>query len=110
MLVFVVLKRAMSRKSWGTIVRVAAASTSGLTCTICAPRWCASARAVSIRGALEAALTPRMNSASADSQSFRSTVPLPVPSEAWRARPLASWHMLEQSGRLFVPSSRAISW
>ena len=29
---------AMSRKSCGTIVRVAAASTSGLTCTTFAPR------------------------------------------------------------------------
>ncbi len=65
---------------------------------------------MSIRGALEAALTPRMNSASALSQSLRSTVPFPVPSEAVSARPLASWHMLEQSGRLLVPSSRAISW
>ncbi|GGV13988.1 hypothetical protein GCM10010275_64090 [Streptomyces litmocidini] len=61
-------------------------------------------------GALEAALTPMTNSASAVSQSARSTVPLPVPSEACRALPLASWHMGEQSGRLFVPSSRAISW
>ncbi|MDF9802116.1 hypothetical protein M2436_000663 [Streptomyces sp. HB372] len=63
-----------------------------------------------MRGAFDAALTPRMNRASADSQSLRSTVPFPVPREAWRARPLASWHMLEQSGRLFVPSSRAINW
>lgn len=109
MLVFVVLNSAMSVKSCGTMVRVAAASTSGLTCTICAPRRSASARAVSIRGAFDAALTPRMNRASADSQSLRSTVPFPVPRDAWRARPLASWHMLEQSGSLVVPSSRAIS-
>ncbi len=37
-LVFVDLNRAMSAKSWGTMVRVAAASTSGLMWTICAPR------------------------------------------------------------------------
>ena len=29
---------------------------------------------------------------------------------AVRARPLASWHMFEQSGRLFVPNSRTHSW
>ncbi len=89
-LVRVGLNRAMSTKSCGTMVRVPAASTRGLTCTIRAPRRWASASAVSIRGALEAAFTPRMNSASADSQSLRSTVPLPVPREAVRARPLAS--------------------
>lgn len=92
------------------MVRVAAASISGLTCTIRAPRRCAAASGVSILGALEAALTPKRKSASAASQSFRSTVPLPVPSDAVSARPLASWHMLEQSGRLLVPSSRAMSW
>ena len=44
------------------------------------------------------------------SQSRRSTVPFPVPSAAVSARPLASWHMFEQSGRLFVPNSRTQSW
>ena len=38
------------------------------------------------------------------------TVPLPVPIAAVSARPLASWHMFEQSGRLFVPNSRTQSW
>ncbi len=90
MLVAVARISAMFANSCGTIVRVAAASTSGLTCTTCAPRRCASASAVSIRGAFDAAFTPRMNSASAASQSFRSTVPLPVPSEAVSARPDAS--------------------
>ena len=101
---------AIARKSCGTIVRVAAASTSGLTCTSCAPRRQASASEVSIRGAFEAALTPMTKIASASSQSCRSTVPLPVPSDAVSARPLASWHMFEQSGRLFVPNSRTQSW
>jgi hypothetical protein len=35
---------------------------------------------------------------------------MPVPSAACRARPLASWHMFEQSGRLLVPNSRTHSW
>ena len=66
-----------------------------------------SARAVSIRGVLVAALTPITKIASAFCQSTRSTVPLPVPRAAVNARPLASWHMLEQSGKLLVPNSRA---
>lgn len=54
-------KVAMSLKSCGMMARVAAASTSGLTCTTWAPRWHASVRAVSIRGALEAAFTRQSN-------------------------------------------------
>ena len=37
-------------------------------------------------------------------------MPLPTPSVSVRATPLDSWHMFEQSGRLFVPSLRAKSW
>jgi hypothetical protein len=48
--------------------------------------------------------------ASAASQSCRSTAPLPLPIAAVSPRPLASWHMFEQSGRLFVPNSRTQSW
>ena len=78
--------------------------------TIFALRRCASARAVIIRGAFDPALTPMMNNrASAFSQSIMSTVPLPVPIEACRARPEASWHIFEQSGRLLVPNSRTHS-
>ena len=36
-------------------------------------------------------------------------MPFLVPIEARSARPLASWHMFEQSGRLLVPNSRAKS-
>ena len=38
------------------------------------------------------------------------TVPLPMPSVSVRADPDDSWHMFEQSGRLFVPSPRTSSW
>ena len=38
------------------------------------------------------------------------TVPLPTPIVWVSATPLDSWHMFEQSGRLFVPSRRASSW
>ena len=79
-------------------------------CTIFVPRSLTpSAKAVNIRGVFEAALTPMMKIASALCQSTKSTVPFPVPSAAVSARPLASWHILEQSGRLFVPNSRAKS-
>jgi hypothetical protein len=107
---FVERKVAMSANSCGTIVRRDAASISGLMCTSAAPRRSASASQVSIRGALVAALSPISQIASAASQSSRSTVPLPVPSAAVSARPLASWHMFEQSGRLLVPNSRTQSW
>jgi hypothetical protein len=100
---------AMSANSCGTIVRRDAASMSGLMCTSAAPRRSASASQVSIRGAFVAALSPISQIASACSQSRRSTVPLPVPSAAVMATPLASWHMFEQSGRLLVPNSRTHS-
>lgn len=96
--------------SCGTIVPLVAPSMSGLMCTTFAPRRWASARAVIMRGALDPAFTPMISSSSASSQSCRSAVPLPVPREAVSARPEASWHMLEQSGRLLVPNSRAHSW
>ncbi len=108
--ILVVWNVAMSTNSCGTIVRLDAASISGLICTSAAPRRSASASQVSIRGAFVAALSPITQIASAASQSCRSTVPLPVPSAAVSARPLASWHMFEQSGRLFVPNSRTHSW
>ena len=38
------------------------------------------------------------------------TVPLPMPIVSPRADPLDSWHMFEQSGRLFVPNPRTSSW
>jgi hypothetical protein len=57
-----------------------------------------------------AALSAINQIVSAASQSYRSTVPLPLPIAAVIARPLASWHMFEQSGRLFVPNSRTQSW
>jgi hypothetical protein len=38
------------------------------------------------------------------------TVPLPMPMVSVSAAPEDSWHMLEQSGRLLVPSPRTSSW
>ena len=108
--VVVAWKVAMSANSCGTIVRRDAASISGLMWTSSAPRRSASASQVSMRGAFEAALSPISQIASACSQSLRSTVPFPVPIAAVNARPLASWHMFEQSGRLLVPNSRTHSW
>ena len=105
----VVWKVPMSTNSCGTIVRRDAASISGLMWTNAAPRRSASASQVSMRGAFVAALSPISQIASACSQSLRSVVPLPVPMAAVSARPLASWHMLEQSGMLFVPNSRTHS-
>jgi hypothetical protein len=38
------------------------------------------------------------------------TVPLPMPIDCGRPTLVDSWHMLEQSGKLLVPYSRANSW
>ena len=42
--------------------------------------------------------------------SRRLTLPLPMPIASARATLVDSWHMLEQSGRLFVPNARTNSW
>jgi hypothetical protein len=47
---------------------------------------------------------PITKTASAWSKSSSVTVPLPMPTVCVRASPLDSWHMFEQSGRLFVPN------
>ena len=49
---------------------------------------------------------PMTKIASAFSKSSRLTVPLPTPITFSKAQPLDSWHMLEQSGKLFVPNCR----
>jgi formate-dependent phosphoribosylglycinamide formyltransferase (GAR transformylase) len=75
------------------------------------PRRFAASRVVSIRGWLVPGFCPTMKMASASSKSSRVTQPLPMPIVwALRAVPLDSWHMFEQSGRLFVPNARAKSW
>jgi hypothetical protein len=38
------------------------------------------------------------------------TVPLPTPTVRLSAAPEDSWHMFEQSGRLFVPNARTNAW
>jgi len=43
-------------------------------------------------------------------KSARLTEPLPTPIVSVNAAPDDSWHMLEQSGRLFVPKLRTSSW
>ena len=47
---------------------------------------------------------------SACSKSSIPTVPLPMPIVSDSATPLDSWHMFEQSGKLFVPNIRPTSW
>ena len=65
---------------------------------------------MSIRGWLVPGFWPMMSSSSASWMSSSDTVPLPTPMVSVRATPLDSWHMFEQSGRLFVPNSRTNSW
>ncbi len=50
----------------------------------------------------------KIESACSKSSSF--TVPLPIPMLSLSPVPLDSWHMFEQSGKLFVPNCRTKSW
>ena len=50
-----------------------------------------------------------MISSACSAISARVTVPLPIPIVSVSAAPLDSWHMFEQSGRLFVPRRLASS-
>ncbi len=52
-------------------------------------------------------LWPKKNSPSVCSKSFRVTVATGTPMLSGSATEVLSWHMLELSGRLLVPYSRA---
>ena len=65
---------------------------------------------VSMRGALVPGCWPTTMIRSACSMSSMLTVALPMPIVCVSARVVDSWHMFEQSGRLFVPSERTSSW
>ena len=71
-----------------------------------APRREASRRVVIMRGWLVPGLWPMQKIASLWSKSSSVTVPLPTPIDSGRPTLVASWHMFEQSGKLFVPNSR----
>ena len=65
--------------------------------------------AVSIRGAFVPGFCPIIMITSASSKSSSFTEPLPIPKDSPSATPLLSWHMLLQSGKLFVPYARTKS-
>ncbi len=73
------------------------------------PRSDASRSVLSMRGWFVPGLWPMQKMASQCSKSSRRTVPLPEPIDCGRPTLVASWHMLEQSGKLFVPYSRTNS-
>ena len=75
-----------------------------------APLRLARSSAVSIRGWLVPGFCPTITSSDARWMSSSVTVPLPTPIVLDSATPEDSWHMLEQSGRLFVPYARANNW
>ena len=66
--------------------------------------------AESIRGWLVPGFWPATKISSEWWMSSSDTVPLPMPMVGFGRVPEDSWHMLEQSGRLLVPSARANSW
>ena len=63
-----------------------------------------------MRGWFVPGFWPATISRSASWMSSIETVPLPIPSVSVSAEPDDSWHMFEQSGRLFVPRPRTSSW
>ena len=73
------------------------------------PRLFAACKEVSIRGWHVPGFWPTTKMASANWKSSSVTVPLPTPMVSVSARPDDSWHMFEQSGRLFVPNWRTKS-
>ena len=77
---------------------------------ILAPFFFASSSALSIRGWLVPGFWPAMTISCAVCTSSRLTEPLPIPIVSASATEVDSWHMLEQSGRLFVPKARTNSW
>ena len=85
-------------------------SGNGLTAMMVAPLRFAFSSATSMRGWLLPGFCPATISRSALWMSSIETVPLPMPIVSVRAEPLDSWHMFEQSGRLFVPMPRTSSW
>ncbi len=87
----------------GFLNRISPASGSGLTATMRAPLSLACSSADNCRGWLLPGFCPTRKIRSAWWRSWRLTVPLPVPRVSCRAKPLDSWHMLLQSGRLLVP-------
>ncbi len=95
--------RSISTVFCGSAKRSSPRSRTGLKTTTFAPRWAARRRSPSMRGWLVPGFWPTTKIASAFSKSSSSTVPLPTPMAACSAMPLASWHMLEQSGKLLVP-------
>ena len=78
--------------------------------TIVAPRRFAAWSVESMRGWFVPGFWPITKIASVRAKSSSPTVPLPTPIVSVSPVLLDSWHMFEQSGRLFVPNSRAKSW
>ena len=58
-------------------------------------------------GGLVPGFWPTTMTRSVTSKSSKVTEPFPMPMASCRATLVGSWHILEQSGRLFVPKARA---
>ena len=106
----VALKVTISIGACGAAKRSRARSRSGLMATIGAPRREALRSSVIIRGLFVPGFCPMTKMASVASKSSRRTVPLPIPMLSGSPTLVASWHMFEQSGKLFVPKRRTKSW
>ncbi|MNR23121.1 hypothetical protein D3C85_1401240 [compost metagenome] len=85
-------------------------SLSGLKVTMGTSRWRASRSWCSMRGLLTPTFWPKKKMASVRSKSSSRTVPTGTPMASGSATEVLSWHMLELSGKLLLPYSRASNW
>jgi hypothetical protein len=103
------LRVTISTGAWGAAKRSSARSRSGLMATMGTPRRDALRSEVIILGLFVPGFCPITKIASVASKSSSRTVPLPMPMLSGRPTLVASWHMFEQSGKLFVPKRRTKS-
>jgi hypothetical protein len=78
--------------------------------TIGTPRLDAARSGVIIRGLLVPGFCPITKISSVLSKSSSTTVAFPMPMLSGKPTLVASWHMLEQSGKLFVPKRLTKIW
>ncbi len=77
---------------------------------IFAPLRFAISSAESMRGWFVPGFCPATTITSALYTSSITTLALPIPIDSASPTLVDSWHMFEQSGRLFVPNARANNW
>ncbi len=95
---------------WGSLYLIKPTSGKGLIVMIFPPLFFVFPSAVNILGWFVPGFCPITITNSAWLKSSRVTEPFPIPRVSVRATPLDSWHIFEQSGKLFVPYFLTNNW